>query len=303
MKLVYFNDFVLGVVKDGTVVDVSATVQDIPHVGPHDLMSGLIARWDQYKGRLEEAARSSQGTPLGQVWLRAPVPRPGKMICMAGNYMESGHLSEPNPLNAFLKSPTSTIGQGDTIVIPSAQASVFEHEAELGIVIGKTASEIREDDAYDYVFGYLNFVDGSARGLGAPPMDSFYPGKSWHTFAPIGPYLVTADEISDPQNLPVKLWVNGELRQDYPTSDMAHSIAASLAWASHVLTLDPGDIFACGTNHRGLGPIQDGDAIEMEIPEMGRLRVSVRDGLKREWPRETHEQREAREAAGAGSSS
>ena len=110
--------------------------------------------------------------------------------------MESGTLAEPHPINAFLKSPTATIGHGDTVVIPSATATIFEHEAELGLVIGKAARHIKSSAGYNHIFGYVNFIDVSARGLGgSPPMDTFYPGKSWHTFCPMGPYLVTADEV------------------------------------------------------------------------------------------------------------
>ena len=109
----------------------------------------------------------------------------------------------------------------------------------------------------------------------------------------MGPYLVSAEEVPDPQNMPVKLWVNGDLRQDYTTGEMARTIEESLARASHILTLEPGDVFACGTDHSGLGPLQDADVVEMEIPGLGRLRLTVQDDLKREWPRETRAQKEA----------
>ena len=303
MKLVYFNNYTLGVVKRDHVVDVSAAVQGIPHLGSHDLITGLIERWDEYRERIEKVADASQGLPLIQVRLRAPLPRPGKMLCMAGNFMESGTLAEPRPINAFLKSPTTVIGQGDTVVIPSAPATIFEHEAELGLVMGKTASHIKASAGYGHIFGYVNFIDASARGLGNPQMDTFYPGKSWHTFCPMGPYLVTADEISDPQNLNVRLWINGELRQDYPTSDMAQTIPEIIEWASRITVLDPGDVFACGTNHRGLSPLQDGDIMDMEVEGLGRISVKVKDDLKREWPRLTRAEKEAQETAKATSSS
>src|SRR3989304_5434005 len=98
MKLVYFGDFTLGVLKDSSVVDVSAAVQDIPHLGPHDLIIGLIERGRQYKARLEKLVSTSKGIPAGTLRLRAPLPRPGKMVCMAGNFMESGNLQEARPL-------------------------------------------------------------------------------------------------------------------------------------------------------------------------------------------------------------
>jgi len=298
MKFVLFDDFKLGVLNGARVVDVSATVQDIPHTGPHNLVNGLIERFDQYRSRLEDVASRAQGIPLRQVRLRPPLPKPGQIVCMAVNYTDSG-TREPMPINAFLKSPKAVIGPGDIIVLPEAQATIFEHEAELGLVIGKRASRVKAEEYKDYIFGYVNFIDVSARGLGAPSMDSLFPVKSQNTFAPLGPYLVTADEIADPQDLPVKLWVSGELRQDFPTSDMTYNIARCVEWCSMITTLEPGDVIATGTNHLGIGPLQDGDTVGMEIPGLGRLSLKVRDDLKREWPRETRAQRAAREAAQA----
>ena len=299
MKLLFFDDFKLGVLNGDQVVDVSAVVQDIPHTGPHNLISGLIERFDQYKARLEEAASSLPGVPVSQVRLRPPLPKPGKFICMAVNYIESDTSTEMPPINAFLKSPNAVIGSGDTIVLAEDQATVFEHEAELGLVIGKRASKVKANDWREYVFGYLNFIDVSSRGLGSPPMDSFFPTKSQHTSAPLGPYLVTADEIADPQNLAVKLWVGGDLRQDFSTSAMAHKIPRCIEWASSITTLEPGDVVATGTNHQGLGPLQDGDTVDMEIQGLGRIALNVRDDQKRQWPRETRAQRAAREATQA----
>ncbi|MBI4199380.1 MAG: fumarylacetoacetate hydrolase family protein [Chloroflexi bacterium] len=285
MKLAFFNDFVLGVVRGDRIFDVTRAVQEVPHVGPHDLISRLIEQFPQHQSLLEQAAGSGQGTPLQQVRLRAPLPKPGKILCMAGNYRETGTVKEPRPFNAFLKSPNGVVGDGDTVALPKAQAPVFHHEAELGLVVGKRASQIKPEEAREHIFGWVNFIDVSARGLGPPNSDTYFWTKSWHTFAPMGPYLVTTDEVQDPQNLPVKLWVSGELRQDFSTSDMAHSIAETLAWASMITTLNPGDVLALGTNHQGLGALQDGDQVEMETTGLGRLRVTVADPLKRQWPR------------------
>ncbi|MBI2886315.1 MAG: fumarylacetoacetate hydrolase family protein [Chloroflexi bacterium] len=284
MKLVFFNDHKLGLVKDDRVVDLSSAVQDVNQPTPQDLLNGVIAGFQQtYRARFEELSRSAQGVPLSSVQLRSPVPRPNKIVAMAANYLENGALKEPRPINAFLKSPESVIGTGDTVMMPPAQAPIFHHEAELGIVIGREATNIRADQAMGHIFGYVNFVDVSARGLHA---NSFFWGKSWDTFGPCGPYLVTADEVADPQSLAIRLWVNGDLRQDYNTSDMGHKIPRTIEWISSVVTLEPGDLIACGTNHQGLSAIQDGDNLEMEIPGLGRLQVKVRDDLKRSWPRE-----------------
>jgi 2-keto-4-pentenoate hydratase/2-oxohepta-3-ene-1,7-dioic acid hydratase in catechol pathway len=286
MKLLYFDDFKLGVLKGDAVVDVSDVVRDIPHTGPGNLISGLIERFADYKGRLEAAVNQGKGVPVSQVRIRPPLPKPTNIECMAVNYMEDGTRSEPAPINAFHKSPSSIIGDGDTMVLPDVPATIFEGEAELAVVIGKRASNVSAAEAMNYVFGYLNFIDGSARGL-PPAGNTFYQMKSRDTFAPIGPFLVTADEIPDPHKLQVRLWVNGDLKQNYNTSDMAHKIPRCIEWITSIHTLEPGDIVATGTNHRGLSAFQNGDLIEIETEGVGRLRFHVRDDLKRTWARET----------------
>lgn len=286
MKLLFFNDFKLGVLKGDDVVDVSGVVQDIPHTGPENLISGLIERFSQYRGRLEEAVKQGKGVPLSQVRIRPPLPKPYNIDCMAVNYMENGTRSEPAPINAFHKSPNSVIGDGDTMVLPDVPATIFEGEAELALVIGKETSNVSEAEAMDCIFGYVGFIDGSARGL-PPAANSFYQMKSRATFCPIGPFLVTKDEIPDPQNLQVRLWNNGKLMQDYNSNDMAHKIPRVISWISSVHPLSPGDVIATGTNHRGLNSFQDGDKIELEVEGLGRLHFNVRDDLKRKWGRET----------------
>ena len=116
MKILYFNDFRLGILRGDDVVDVSGEVQDIPHTGPHDLISGLIARFEDYRERLEKAAADGAGISLKDVRIRPPLPRPGNIDCMAVNYMEDGTRSSPAPIQAFQKSPSAIIGQGDTMV-------------------------------------------------------------------------------------------------------------------------------------------------------------------------------------------
>jgi 2-keto-4-pentenoate hydratase/2-oxohepta-3-ene-1,7-dioic acid hydratase in catechol pathway len=284
MKLAYFDDYKLGVVKGDSIVDVSAVVKDIPHLGPHDLINGLIERFADYKKRLEDAASSGKGVPLSSVKLQAPLPKPGNIVCMAVNYMENGTRKEPAPINAFHKAPTAILGHGGTMVLPDVPATIFEGEAEMALVIGKRASNVKAADAMNYVFGYMNFIDGSARGL---PPQSFFAMKSRDTFAPIGPYLVTADEIADPHKVPVKLWVNGEVKQDFNTDDMAHKIPRCIEWVTSIHTLEPGDILATGTNHRGLNAFMDGDTVELECTGLGKLSFKVKDDLKRKWSRET----------------
>ena len=139
---------------------------------------------------------------------------------------------------------------------------MFEGEAEIAVVIGKRASHVKAKDAMKYVFGYTNFIDGSARGV-VPPTNVFYQMKSRDTFAPIGPYIVTADEIKDPHKLQITLTNNGTVMQNFNTDDMAHKIPRCIEWVTSIHTLLPGDILATGTNHRGLNPFMDGDKIEL----------------------------------------
>jgi 2-keto-4-pentenoate hydratase/2-oxohepta-3-ene-1,7-dioic acid hydratase in catechol pathway len=210
---------------------------------------------------------------------------------MAVNYMEDGTRKEPAPINAFLKSPSAVIGHGDTMVLPDVPATIFEGEAEVALIIGKRAARVRAADAMDYVFGYANFIDGSARGL-LPTGNTFYQMKSRDTFAPMGPYLVTADEIADPDRLQLRLSVNGTVKQNFNTSDMAHKIPRCIEWVTSIHTLEPGDVLATGTNHRGLSAFQNGDVVEFETTGLGKLRFDVRDDLKRTWARETRAERQ-----------
>ncbi len=286
MKLLHFDDFKLGVLNGETVVDVSDIANEVPHIGPHDRINGLIENFDLYRDRLEAASSNSSGVPLDSIRIRPPLPKPGNIDCMAVNYMEDGTRDAPAPINAFHKSPNAVIGNGDTMILPDVPASVFEGEAEIALIIGKRASNISESDAMDYVFGYTNFIDGSARGL-PPAGNTFYQAKSRETFAPMGPYIVTKDEIANPQNLQVQLRNNGVVMQNFNSDDMAHKIPRCVSWVSSTHTLEPGDVLATGTNHRGLHPFMDGDKIELEIESLGCLTINVRDDQKRTWDRIT----------------
>ena len=298
MKLAFFDDFKLGVVAGDKMVDVTDVVKDIPRLGPQDVMRGVIERFDALKDRLVDAAAKGHGKAVSQVRLRPPLLKPENIICMAVNYMEDGTLPEPAPMNAFMKSPSAIIGDGDTMILPDMAATIFEGEAELAVVIGKRASHVKAADAMSYVFGYTNFIDGSARGV-VPPTNVFYQMKSRDTFAPIGPYIVTADEIKDPHKLQIRLTNNGVVMQNFNTDDMAHKIPRCIEWITSIHTLHPGDILATGTNHRGLNPFMDGDNIELTCEGCGTLHIAVRDDLKRTWARITRLQHKQSGAEGA----
>lgn len=293
MKLVFYDDFVLGVLSGTKVFDVSEILAKVGPHRPQENINILIENFSTYRPLLEQASTQGLGLPLASVRLRPPVPEPSNIVCMAVNYMEDGTRTEAAPINAFLKPNSALIGPGDTMVLPDVPAAVFEGEAELAVVIGKRAKNVSADDAMSHVFGYMNFIDGSARGL--PPKNNvFYQAKARDTFAPIGPYLVTADEVANPQDIAIELKINGVVKQRFSTSDMAHLIPQCIEWISSIHTLEPGDIIATGTNHRGLSALHDADVVELECAGLGSLKISVRDSLRRSWSRETRSERSAK---------
>ena len=252
MKILYFDDYKLGVLKGDTVVDVSAVVQDIPHIGPHDLINGLIERFAEYRPRSSRTpSRAAPACPLPASGFARRCPSRSTSTAWRSTTWRTARAPSRRRSTPSTSRPTAIIGPGDTMVLPDVPATIFEGEAEIAVVIGKRAKNVKAADAMNYVFGYTNFIDGSARGL-PPPGNVFYQMKSRDTFAPIGPYIVTADEIRDPHKLQVRLWVNGVLKQNFNTDDMAHKIPRCIEWVSSIHTLEPGDILATGTNHRGL---------------------------------------------------
>jgi 2-keto-4-pentenoate hydratase/2-oxohepta-3-ene-1,7-dioic acid hydratase in catechol pathway len=273
MQLVHFDDFKLGVLAGDRVVDIS----DIAGGSPQDRLETLITNWAELAPRVQAAAASDGGVPLSSVRLRPSVPKPGQLVCAAVNYIEPDR-PEAGPFNAFLKSPNSIIGHGDTVELPDAPATVFHFEPELALVIGKPASHLTPETAMECVFGYTPFIDVSARGLPG----GFFLGKSWHTFAPLGPALVTADEVPDPNKLRVEFGVDGETRQPYSTSDMARHVPQLLAAITEVIALEPGDVVATGVHHVALTPIQGGNRVRVTIERVGPpLEVSVHDAQGR----------------------
>lgn len=285
MKLVFFDDYKLGIVRGDRVIDAAPVLMGINAPTPQDLINAVIAEWDS---RFREAFQwvqttDNQGVPLSGVKLRAPLPHPGKIVCMAANYMEDGALKEPRPINAFLKSSDSVIATGETVVLTPYEATIFHHEAEIALVFGRTGRNVTRQEAFKYIFGYVNFNDVSARGL---HQNSFYFQKSFDTFGPMGPYLVTADEVGDPYAMQMRLWVDGQARHDYPISDMGHKIDRCVEYVTATTIMEPGDIISLGTNHQGIGPVQDGNKVEQECGPLGRLVFNVTDASKRKWPHE-----------------
>lgn len=284
MRIVAFDDERLGIVgDDDTVVDGSDLLARYDPLDPADFLPDLITHFEELRPELERRAAAGGGKPLAAVRLRSPLTRPSKIICLMGNYRE-GTDRPLQILDLFFKSPEGISGPGDTVVLPPHPADIFHHEAELAVVVGREAKNLSRDQAMDAVFGYVAFNDVSARGLGRSGINSFL-GKSFDTFAAFGPWIVTKDELPDPQSLHVTVDVNGERRQDYWTSDMERPVPELLTYISSVTTLHPGDVICTGTNHQGLGAMQDGDEVVTTVSGIGSFTLSVKDDQQRTWQR------------------
>ena len=189
-------------------------------------------------------------------------------------------------IEAFLKSSDVVIGDGDTVYLdPDCHASIFHHEAELAVVIGRDSYQVKQEDAYDHIFGYTGFIDVSARGFEPQGRTSFFQGKSWATFGPMGPFIVTKDEFPDPHNIDLSISCNDQARQSFNTSDMAHKIPECIEFATRQFPLHAGDIISTGTNHQGLGALQNGDVVRFSVGGIGNMTLNVVDSLNREWDR------------------
>ncbi len=298
MKLVMYNDNRPGILTDGGVIDIG----DLIPGGGQAAMVHVITNYDDLKPQLE--ARAAEGRVVAGVQLQAPLPGPNKILCMGGNFREFG-AREPSPMWGFIKRLHSILSPGGVVVLPDIDANIFHHEAELVLVFGRGGKDIPAPEAMDYVFGYTAGVDVSARmpagsGGRVPNTLPIAEHKSHPTFCPLGPCIVTRDEIVDPEKLKITLSVDGELRVNYNTDDLAHSIAESIEYVTAIEEISPGDLLFMGTNHQGLGAMQDGDAIEIAVQGVGSFSFTVSDPLKRRWPRGVDEAtaQDIREGAG-----
>jgi len=230
-----------------------------------------------------DAAAAAQPISLDDVELLAPVRRPGKIIAIGLNYLdhclEQG-ITPPDRPTLFTKFSTSVNDPGGQIRWNPALTQKVDYEAELAVVIGKRARQVQASDAYDYIFGYTCLNDITARDLQKGD-GQWVRGKSLDTFCPIGPVVVTADELPDPHNLSIQTWVNGELRQSSNTRHLIHNVPNLVAFCSAAFTLEPGDIITTGTPG-GVGfhrnpPVflEPGDHIVVEIENIGRLENTV----------------------------
>jgi 2-keto-4-pentenoate hydratase/2-oxohepta-3-ene-1,7-dioic acid hydratase in catechol pathway len=282
MRLVTFDDFTPGVLRGEEVVDLTPAIGEIARLPWDDRIPALIADFARLRPAIEKLAADGRSVPLASVRLRAPNPRPGKLVCSAANYRADESAEAPG-WDFFFKSSDAVIGPGETVVLPKMEATDFEAQGDIALVIGRQARNLSEADALGSVFGYTAMIDVFGRGLGRPV--STYFGKSFDTFGPMGQCIVTADEIGDVYGLQVRLTVNGKAGQDYRTSGMNHRVPAQIAGATGVMTLEPGDMIACGSDPRGVAPLRDGDVLELSVSPTGLgLRVQVTDPQKRSWP-------------------
>ncbi|MGP3987517.1 fumarylacetoacetate hydrolase family protein [Streptomyces sp. 3N207] len=265
--------------EDGTLRDLSGIVPDIDP----DLLADSVAL-----GRVREAAAAARlpemaadGEPEG---LRTgpPLARIGKIVCIGLNFhdhaRETGAAVPEEPI-VFMKAPDTVVGPNDTVLIPRGSEKT-DWEVELAVVIGRTARCLTShEEALAHVAGYAVANDVSERAFQIERGGQWDKGKNCETFNPLGPWLVTADEVPDPQALALRLWVNGELRQDGTTADQIFPVAEVVCYLSHFMTLYPGDVVSTGTPAgvaMGMPEpkpyLRDGDVVELEIAGLGRQR-------------------------------
>jgi 2-keto-4-pentenoate hydratase/2-oxohepta-3-ene-1,7-dioic acid hydratase in catechol pathway len=284
MRLASFNGGRIGVVVDNNLVDVTDICGIDPGAWPPVGMVQVIARFDQFGAAFARAATERPAVPLAHVRLDAPIQWPNKIVAFPANY--DAHIAEmklpggsgviskarANGQGFFLKANSSLSGPADPIVLPPLAGREVHHECELAIIIGKRGRGIAREQSADHIFGFTCLLDMVVRGQEERVMR-----KSFDTFCPIGPWIVTADEIADTANIATTLTVNGQPRQSANTRDLIVDIPEMIAMASAVMTLEPGDIIATGTP-AGVGPVVDGDIVEITINGVGSMALPVRLG-------------------------
>lgn len=242
----------------------------------------LIANWEAYRERIAAKDLLLDPVPMSEVKLLAPIQRPPKIICIGLNYRdhaEESNMQIPTRPTVFAKFATSIIGPGDSIVLPKASTQP-DYEAELAVVIGKRGRYVKAADWEEYVFGYTIVHDVSARDFQLAT-SQWIMGKTFDTFCPIGPWIVTKDEIADPHALDIKLTIGGDVLQDSNTKHLIFRIPELIEHLSSVFTLEPGDIISTGTP-AGVGfarkpprYLQPGDEPVVYVQGIGELRNPV----------------------------
>jgi 2,4-diketo-3-deoxy-L-fuconate hydrolase len=282
MKLCLFNENRIGVAVGEDVVDVTEAFAAIPKpTWPYPRSDWVIQHFEDVRSRVEEMSETGARVPLSKVTLRAPVANPGKIIGAPINYKD--HIAEANAdtqinhgktfteldkFGLFLKANSSLIGCSEEIEIPFPDRRT-DHEVELAVVMGRKAKRVGRQEALDYVFGYSIGLDMTVRG---PEFPGFR--KSADTFCVLGPWIVTKDEIADPNRLDMSIRVNGEVKQSSNTKYLIFDVQRLIEYASAMYTLYPGDVIMTGTP-AGVGPVAPGDVLEASIPGIGSMSVRV----------------------------
>jgi 2-keto-4-pentenoate hydratase/2-oxohepta-3-ene-1,7-dioic acid hydratase in catechol pathway len=278
MKVLRFDGWHVGVSDGRKVVDVS----DLCGAGEGDwppvAMNRLIRDFASLRPRLESLLERQPGVPIERVRLETPVPWPNKLMAYPVNYHD--HATEmasrglANVQGYFLKSSSSLVGPADVVELPALPGREIHHECEIALVIGRQGREIPAERAMDHVFGFACLLDMTVRGK-----EERVFRKSYDSFTPVGPWIVTADEVPDPANVNMRLWVNEELRQQANTRDLIVDIPQMVVIASSASTLYPGDLIATGTP-AGVGRVRDGDVVTIEVEHVGRMSLRVVQGTK-----------------------
>ena len=276
MRLARFNGGRIGICIGDEIADVTELCGVDPAEGPSVGPLRLIRDDERLRRLIEAGLPVAPKLPLAQVRLETPVPWPSKVIAYPVNYhahgreMQAGYRATNQGF--FLKPSSSVSGPNDPVELPSVPGREVHHECELGIVIGKEVRGLSRENWREAVFGYACLLDMVVRGR-----EERVFRKAYDTFCPVGPWIVTADELTDPTALDMKLWVNDELRQSANTRDLVLDIPGMIETASAVMTLYPGDIIATGTPE-GVGPVKAGDTIRIAIDGVGEMRVPVVQG-------------------------
>ncbi|MBP7335706.1 fumarylacetoacetate hydrolase family protein [Niveispirillum sp.] len=276
MRLVRFDNMGtprLGVLRGDAIVPLDSLASRFP------TMLSVIAAGEEALDAIRSVAASGVATvPLNEARLLAPIERPEKFLAIGMNYRrhieEAKRLGAPVPTNQFWFNKQTSCITGPYDDVDTGVSQAVDYEVELGLVIGKTAKHVSVEDARNHVFGYLVCNDVSARDWQAHA-PTFTVGKSFDTHGPIGPWIVTADEIPDPHGLGLRCYVNGELRQDSNTSELVYNVWEQIAYLSTAFTLNPGDLLATGTPN-GVGVamtpprfLQAGDVVRCEVDCIG----------------------------------
>lgn len=266
----------IGVVDGESIVDVTKAIGGEAEEWPPVLPVRLISEFDRLRPALEAAVAEGPRLARREVTLETPIPWPHKLIAIPVNYHAHAlEMSSPAiSINAgfFILSNSSLSGADEPIVLPDLPGRQIHHEAEVAVIIGRRGRHIAREDAREYIFGLSCLLDITVRGRQERAIR-----KSYDTFTPVGPWIVTADEVGAFDDLDVHLWVNGDLRQKTNTRHMIMDIPQIVEMCSSVMTLEPGDIIATGTGE-GVGPIHAGDEVKINISRVGAMSVRVEQG-------------------------